>query len=108
MVYAKDPESAFYSDLPADKQKLWSSKLRGHALATKYDKVRGDACTSIPSWYLACENDQAWPPAAQAFTVQGLVDQGAEVKTESIHSGHSPFLSKPDETVDWILRGASL
>ena len=31
---------------------------------------------------------------------------GAEVEVTRMNSGHSPFLSKPEETVEWIRKVA--
>lgn len=107
MVHTNNPEDAFYNDLPAYEQKHWVSKLRGHAKATKYDKTRGAAYLDIPSWYLQCEDDHAIPIFVQESMVKGARDGGANMKTERLKSGHSPFLSKPNETVDFILKAVT-
>lgn len=104
MVFPNNPEVAFYNDLPEEEQKKWASKIKPHATATKYDKSRGAAYLDIPSWYLMCELDQAIPLPLQENIVKAAKEAGADVKTEHMRSSHSPFLSKPTETADFILR----
>jgi hypothetical protein len=42
----------------------------------------------------------------QEAMVKVCQDAGADMVTERVFSGHSPFLSKPDETVDFLRRAA--
>jgi hypothetical protein len=50
-----------------------------------------------------CEDDQAIPAFAQDAMIQGVKEAGAEIEVQRIKASHSPFLSRPDETVEWIL-----
>jgi hypothetical protein len=38
--------------------------------------------------------------------VKGVEDMGGKIEVTRIKSGHSPFLSKLEETVEWIRRVA--
>lgn len=83
------------------------SKLKPHALATKLAKSSGEAYRTIPSVYLICEEDNGIPPEAQEGMVKAAQDAGADLKAERLKSSHSPFLSRPEETADFLLRAAS-
>jgi predicted esterase len=49
-----------------------------------------------------CEDDQAIPPQAQQAMCDAVKEAGADIEVTRINAGHSPFLSKIDETVEWI------
>lgn len=54
---------------------------------------------------LITSDDHSMPPDLQRMlwnTTQGT--EGADIAVEEIASGHSPMLSKPEETVDFIVR----
>lgn len=107
LVYPNRPAHYFYLDLPEEEQKYWVSKLRPHSKATKFQPSRGAAYMSIPSWYLICEDDNAIPSFAQEAMVKSAKDAGADVTVERMKSSHSPFLSHPEETADFLIRAAS-
>ena len=46
------------------------------------------------------------PLVAQEGMIKAAQDLGADMQTCRIKSSHSPFLSKPDEVVDLIVRAA--
>jgi predicted esterase len=56
----------------------------------------------IPTSYLLCEYDQAIPAAAQEALIAHVRDEGVQVAVTRIQAGHSPFLSRVDETAKWI------
>lgn len=64
--------------------------------------MTGEAWMEIPTSYLLCEDDQAIPLAAQEAMTRMVKEKGGEVQTERTSAGHSPFLSRPDETAQWI------
>jgi predicted esterase len=49
-----------------------------------------------------CEKDQALPVEKQQAMIDKAREQGADVQVTRISAGHSPFLSKVDETVGWV------
>lgn len=53
-----------------------------------------------------CEDDQTVPLVAQEGMTAMVRDKGGDIQIERLKSGHSPFLSHPDETVQWIRRVA--
>ena len=60
------------------------------------------AWTSMPSWYLLTQNDEALPPDAQR---QFAARMGAT--TVEIPSSHIPMVSHPNEVTDLIERAVN-
>ncbi|KAF2031624.1 alpha/beta-hydrolase [Setomelanomma holmii] len=102
-VYAKDP-AVFYNDLPESEQQDYYKKLMSHSYATFHDKTKAASWRKIPTSYWLCEDDQAIPASAQEAMIKGVQDAGAEIEVQRVKAGHSPFLSRPDETAEWIVR----
>ena len=104
-VITSDPRQIFYHDLPEDEGTYWVSKLTKQSLKalTEGAEHTYEGWKEVPCWYLAATDDQVLPPAAQKYFVQLAKDAGVDVTMREIDSGHSPMLSKPKETVDFIL-----
>lgn len=102
------PQAArtFYNDLPVAEQEAWLAKVRPHAYATMTAKAPAAAWKEIPTSYLVCENDLAIPVFAQEGMTEMARGMGGEVEVTRVKSGHSPFLSIPEEVVRW-LRGVA-
>ncbi|KAH6868194.1 Alpha/beta hydrolase fold-1 [Alternaria rosae] len=96
----------FYSDLPLDEQAYWFSQIQPHSLASAYAKTTGAAWKNIPSSYLVCEEDKSMPVIAQDKMIEVVRAEGAEVQVTRLACGHSPFLSRVQETVQWVRRVA--
>ncbi|CZR55879.1 uncharacterized protein PAC_05767 [Phialocephala subalpina] len=105
-VKVKGAENLFYNDLPEEQRAHWASQLLPHSYATKFNGTKTVAWRTIPSSYLICEDDNALPPFVQEAMVKKCQDEGADMTAERIKSGHSPFLSKTDETADFLRRAA--
>ena len=101
-----DPIPTFYHDLSPEQAENWASKLQPHSYATKFIGTSSSSWRIIPSSYLICEDDRAIPVFVQEAMVKACKHAGADMVTEKVFSGHSPFLSKPDETVDFLRRAA--
>ncbi|KAH7554706.1 Alpha/beta hydrolase fold-1 [Bipolaris maydis] len=101
-VYVKDP-NVLYNDLPPAEQQKWGEKLQCHAYDTFYAKATAASWKKIPTNYLLCEDDLAIPREGQQAMIEGVKAVGADIEVTSIKVGHSPFLSKVDETVAWIV-----
>ncbi|KAJ8114996.1 hypothetical protein OPT61_g3256 [Boeremia exigua] len=101
-LIAKDPK-AFYSDLPESEQAYWFSQLQAHSRATCITPLTGASWKTIPSSYLLCEQDNAIPAAFQEIMANAAREKGAHVDIVRLDCGHSPFLSKPKETLSWIM-----
>lgn len=107
VIFARDPIYYFYHDLPEEEAKTWASMLQPFAKASCFSKTTGAAYLKIPSVYVLCEKDQGVIPPVQEALIKAAQDAGADMKVERIAASHSPFLSKPDETVEIILRSVS-
>jgi pimeloyl-ACP methyl ester carboxylesterase len=102
------PEYYFYNDLPESEAKHWASLLGLHSWKTATDGVvEFEAYAEIPAHYLYCTLDQALELEAQ----RGMVEQaearsGRVFRTEEVESSHSPFLSMPGRTAEFVRRSA--
>ncbi|KAJ5934625.1 hypothetical protein N7466_004172 [Penicillium verhagenii] len=101
-VSAVDPYSLFFHDVPDGEQ--WAQTLRPHAWATKNSPATSAAYTRIPSVYLQCENDRAIPLFVQQLMVEKARGKGAQMTTEIIATGHSPWLVDPTPVADFVQR----
>lgn len=102
-VIDDDTIDLFYNDLPAEKAKHWQSRLVNHSPATFADGNSSYAgWADVPVWYLHCTKDNAMKIEVQEAMVAGAKQAGASVTTKTLQAGHSPFLSKVDETVAFI------
>ncbi|KAM0426476.1 hypothetical protein ACHAPT_008167 [Fusarium lateritium] len=100
-----EPRELFYHDLPEEEGKYWVGKLQQHSLkafTTGADYAYA-GWKEVPVWYLATTEDRTHPLEVQKMTVQMAKDEGGDVTFREIASSHSPFLSKPDETVAILL-----
>lgn len=104
-VHCLQPE-VFYNDLPEADQKHWFSTCRPHVMATLRGKTTGAAWKVIPTSYLLCEDDLAVVPQYQEAMIKAVQNAGAEIDVTRFKCGHSPFLSKVDETAEWVRRVA--
>lgn len=95
----------FYHDLPEEEANYWVSKLA--KLSQKVVKEGGEwayaGWMDLPVWYLTTLDDKTFPVEAQKMFVQMARDSGGDVTVREVMSSHSPMLSKPKETVDYIL-----
>ncbi|EUC44144.1 hypothetical protein COCMIDRAFT_27452 [Bipolaris oryzae ATCC 44560] len=96
----------FYNDLSEEEQKRWAAGLRTQGIASFTTPTTYAAWKYIPSCYLLCQDDLALPPAVQEEMVKAAEEAGAIMHVTRIKSGHSPFLSRVDETAEWIQRVA--
>lgn len=104
-IFATDT-NIFYSDLDPATQQHWASKLKSHALATFWAKTTAASWQEMPTSYLLCEDDLVIPAVAQEQMCQAVKESGADIEVTRLKSGHSPFLSRPKETVAWLRRVA--
>ncbi|KIW35479.1 uncharacterized protein PV07_02175 [Cladophialophora immunda] len=100
-----DTRQLFYHDLPEEEGKEWANKLTKHSLKTLTEggEHTYPGWKDVPSWYLATKDDKALPVEAQRMFVQMAKDAGADVTLREIESSHSPMLSRPEETVQFVL-----
>ncbi|KAJ5621315.1 hypothetical protein N7528_006098 [Penicillium herquei] len=101
-VSAVDPYSLFFHDVPDGEE--WAQTLRPHAWATKNSPATSAAYVPIPSTYLLCENDRAIPLFVQELMVEKARGKGAQITTETIATGHSPWLVDPVPVAAFVQR----
>jgi len=95
---------SFYHDLPEEEGNYWVSKLTKQSQKVLQEGERAYAgWKDLPVWYLATTDDKTFPIEAQRWFIQMTKDAGADVTMREVESSHSPMLSKPKETVDFIL-----
>ena len=108
-IITAEPRELFYHDLPTEEGNYWVSKLEKQSLNAL--KEGGEHAYSgwkdVPVWFLATTADKAFPVEAQRAMVQYAKDAGADVTLKEVDSSHSPMLSRPKETVDFILEAVT-
>lgn len=98
-----DPEVLFYNDLPAETAKYWIGRLQRLSSGSLGDRENVyPGWADVPVWYLICTRDQAIPVKWQEAAVNAAKEAGADIRAEYLDCGHSPFLSRVDETVRFI------
>ncbi|KAK0278331.1 hypothetical protein LTR54_011354 [Friedmanniomyces endolithicus] len=95
-----------YNDLPPESVQKYSAMLKSQACIAYEGRCTYAAFVDIPSWYLYCEKDQTLPPATQRDIVQAAEAAGAKMKTMAFESSHSPFLSMPVATAEFLVKVA--
>jgi pimeloyl-ACP methyl ester carboxylesterase len=96
-VPGERPEDLFYNDLPDDEARAAAAQLQAQAVKPYSDPLTEVAWRTVPSTYLVTQRDAIFPPEAQ----EGLAARAGSTVVR-IDAGHSPFLSKPEETADVI------
>jgi pimeloyl-ACP methyl ester carboxylesterase len=102
-----DPAHKFYNDLSADEAALWVSRLQKQsfpALITNDTAYAG--WLDVPLWYLVCEKDTTFEGPFQERMARRAEELGAKLTMRHCDAGHSPFLSKVDETVNFLVEAA--
>ena len=103
-VMPKKPITTFYHDVEPTLAEHAASLLKPESLGVFMSPLTHAAYLEIPSTYLFCEDDQCVPLAKQQQMVQSCRDKvGASIKTETVNSSHSPFLSHT-EYVEKLIR----
>lgn len=102
------PEYYFYNDLPSSEAAHWASLLRPQAwIAITNGVIQSEAYTEIPAHYLFCSKDQAIPIEDQkGMVTQAEARSGKKFRTEELDCSHSPFLSVPEKTAEFVRRSA--
>ncbi|KAF2437242.1 hypothetical protein P171DRAFT_459309 [Karstenula rhodostoma CBS 690.94] len=93
----RDPLATMYSDLPKEEAEYWAAKVITQSAAVMDTVMKRCAWSYVPSTYVVCTADKAVPPPVQDM----FAGMAGAVKKE-IKSGHSAFLSKPEEVIALI------
>ncbi|CAA9490749.1 MAG: hypothetical protein AVDCRST_MAG13-1724, partial [uncultured Solirubrobacteraceae bacterium] len=99
-VFPDRPEEIFYNDCPPDVAAAAKQRLVPHARSVFTDALHGTAWRDVPTSFVVCEQDNAIP----AFAQDAMAARAGTV--HRLDSGHSPFLSRPDEVAE-LLRAAA-
>jgi pimeloyl-ACP methyl ester carboxylesterase len=100
------PEPLLYHDVPPAEASHWASLLRPWSFKVFGSKSLYSAWDDIPTSYLVCTLDKMIPLSQQRAMIQGALDGGAQIRVEEVESSHSPFLSMPGRTAEFIQRAA--
>jgi hypothetical protein len=103
-----DPIELFYQDMPREGATSLIGELvpQSSKALTEGGEYVYSGWKDIPAWYLVTNMDKAFPDppgAIQNFFAQTAKDGGADVTVREIDTSHSPTLSKPEETTEFIL-----
>jgi hypothetical protein len=93
-----NPVNTFYNDVAPDVAAEAARRLVPQTVRSWTEDVRTAGWRSIPATYVLCEKDQALAPAMQEKFARRA---GSLYR---LASGHSPFLSMPDELADVLDR----
>jgi hypothetical protein len=108
-IFTVDTRDLFYHDLSLEDGTYWVGKLRKQALKPMFSggEHAYSGWKDVPTWYLATIEDHALPIEAQRYFVQTVKAAGADVTLREVTSSHSPMLSRPKETCEYILEAVS-
>jgi pimeloyl-ACP methyl ester carboxylesterase len=93
----RNPLATMYSDLPKDDAEYWAAKVIPQSAAVMDTTMKKCAWSYVPSTYVVCTADKAVPPP-----VQEMFAGMAGSTRKELDSGHSAFLSKPEEVLALI------
>lgn len=100
--------SVLYNDLEHNEalKAVWRLKPQSYAVNTSPLPDQAQGIAKIPLHYLMCSKDNAVPFEAQRSSVEAFKSLATDVHAEIIESGHSPFISRPAETANFIRKAA--
>ena len=100
-----EPRETFYNDCTPETQDAALKELEiNYSENICHSPCLYTAWKEIESNYLVCEIDNAIPLALQEM--MSSQEGGKWKRVERIHAGHSPFLSKPEETAVFVRKCA--
>lgn len=89
-------EEIFYGDLDPATGAAYAERLLHQSVAVGLHPLEQAAWHDLPSSYVVCDRDPAFPSEVQAMMA------GRLQRTHHMDSGHSPFLSRPAELAELI------
>jgi hypothetical protein len=109
-----NPKDLFYHDVPDVEavDAIKHLKPASWRVLLKAPSVHGSGYWEIPTSYLICESDKAIPADLQRMMLAGNDEEMAKrgsklrIRQEVVDASHSPFLSMPEKTADFIRRSA--
>ena len=100
----KDPVYQFYFDVAREEAEKHAANLRAQSLGSLFNGSGVYAgWMDVPLWYMTCREDRAIPFFVQEMWTEQAREAGADLMVGAVDGGHSPFLSRPEETLDFIM-----
>ena len=99
-----DAGPVFYPDVPADVQQNILGSLVKHPKACSFYTPNLSAYDEIPTMYIYCEKDVAFPYLGQKAVVAMHKSKGIQIDEVTLPSGHFPSLSMPERLAEVILQ----
>ena len=100
------PIHTFYHDLAKDEAERYAAALRPMSLPALMSPNQFAAYEVIPTHYLLCTEDRAILYNGQRRMTQRIKNAGSFIRVETVKCGHSPFLSMPERTAEFLRRTA--
>ncbi|KAH7324266.1 Alpha/Beta hydrolase protein [Stachybotrys elegans] len=99
-----DPRDMFYHDLPEEEAEAWVKKLTTHSIKslTEDGEYSYEGWKDVPCWYLVTKQDHALLPQIQQYFIDLAKVSGGNVTAREVESSHSPMLSKPFDTAQFV------
>ncbi len=103
-----DARDMMYHDLPEDEGNIWVGKLTKQSLLslTGGAEYAYAGWKDVPSWYLVTLDDHTHPEQVQEYIISYAESENADVTKRTIVASHSPMLSKPQETANFLIEAA--
>ncbi|KAL0940208.1 uncharacterized protein CTRU02_202971 [Colletotrichum truncatum] len=100
-----DPRELFYHDLPSEEAQYWVSQLTTQSLKALFEggEYAFAGWQDVPVWYLGTVEDRGLPVVVQRMQVGMAREMGGKVEHRELQTSHSPFLSQPEETADFVV-----
>lgn len=106
-AYSKNAAETFFNDIN-ETDKLQADELAAatttHNWVANTLAVQGAPYKKIPSTYIQTTRDLSTELPLQKNMVNDMVHAGGSVQIVEIDSGHCPFLSKPEELLQILIR----
>ncbi len=98
MITPLRPGEIFFNDCTPEAAAASIARLRPQTAKSFTDPLTRTSWSEVPTTYVVCERDNAIP----AFAQEAMSARAGRV--ERLDASHSPFLSRPDELAEIILR----
>ncbi|CAN8101370.1 unnamed protein product [Discula destructiva] len=104
-----DTTALFYHDMSLEEGRAWTRKLLPQSLKSLFEggEQAYMGWQDVPVWYLITLEDRGLPVEVQRWMANDAREQGADVTTREIGSGHCPMLSRCEETVEFLIEAAT-
>ncbi|KAF2734592.1 alpha/beta-hydrolase [Polyplosphaeria fusca] len=97
-----------FNDLSPEEGLKQAAKFTSHSSASFAGELTYAGYKDVPVSYLFCENDTCVPPKGQQNGLDSIEATGRKPDVTRINSDHVPFVSHPDEVLNWFVKLAEL